>query len=421
MPDGSPRARRGNYAMLLALSLTTILGFGALAIDYSYMLLTHGECQDVADAASQAALIVLRQSGDQDLAREAALRIVEQNNVGGAAPALADLTFGVWDDSAADPVFAPTTLRPNAVRATVSRNGDDAVPLFLAKVFGTESFEVEKVAVSATRSTQISLVLDITGSWGESRFLDARAAALKLLDAVVASASGVDEIGLTIFTNRYAWQFTEFTRIADPANAALVRTEWEKLSIASKAGTDDSPTDGRKCDLNAANGLPANDFLSPVLGGCYPDMPREYTDEYGTDHSAGILLAKQVFEAATDGARSRFMIVLTDGIPNTLSPTSGALRASDPVSPVGYVERRWTQYTGPIRTVEDIRTASINATEDLWDQLGVHTWVVSLNADDVMLPAMAQGDGYYVRTNRSEQLAEILLQILSEMPLAIVE
>ena len=47
--------------------------------------------------------------------------------------------------------------------------------------------------------------------------------------------------------------------------------------------------------------------------------------------------------------------------------------------------------------------------------------MVSLVAHDWMMPNMVQGDGYYVLTSDSNELAAILAQIVSEMPLAIVE
>ena len=68
---------------------------------------------------------------------------------------------------------------------------------------------------------------------------------------------------MTIFTNRFAWEYTPFTQIAIPANAASVRADWEQLNIASKApiGTyNANPTDGVDCD-----GTYGNNFNSPTF------------------------------------------------------------------------------------------------------------------------------------------------------------
>lgn len=411
----SPRCRRqANYTVLFAVSLAVLLAFGAIAVDTTYSRLAQAQAQDIADAASQAALIVLRQGGDTSAAEDAAARVVQANRVGGKAPQLEALAFGTWDDTDAHPTFTPDDDNPNAVRTVVGRTGLHEVPTLLAFVLGHDSFPVRAFATSASRSFQIVFVLDITGSWGERDFGNARIAVVNALDTLSASASGIDRVGMSIFTNRYAWEYTPFSAIANSTVAATVRSEWSVLNIASKAGTDKNHYDGTDCKLKTGSSI--NDFSKPS-GGCYPDMPREYRDESGTDHSTGILLAKQMFEEGTVGASYRAMIVVTDGRPNDLGATSGASRQA-----AGYVETRWNEYLGPVpRTKDDIRYASIEATEDLWQDHQVNTWVVSFIENDWMMPEMVQGDGYFVRTSNSTQLSAILEQIISEMPLAIVE
>lgn len=407
-------ARRGNYAMLLAVSLVVVLGFGAITIDVGYMLLSQQQAQGVADAASQAAMIMLRQTGDQNRATAAAQVVVDMNLIAGQPGVMTSIQYGTWDDSLATPVFRPTATHPNAAAVTVAREGQDSIGFMFGRIFGFEDFEVRRSAISASRSLQFAIVLDITGSWGERDFGNARRALLTAFDMIAQSSSDADEVGLTIFTNRYAWLYTDWTDIADPANAIAVRANWSELNNASKAGLDSNHSDGVDCRLNAAPNH--NNFNSPA-GGCYPAMPREYTDESGTDHSTGIRQAQELFASASAGANYRAMIILTDGRPNTLGPTSGAIRASQ-----GYVETRWPQYTGPVpREIPDIRTASVAATQELWDDYRVNTWVVSLIQDDPMMPAMAQGDGYYALTQDSSQLAHIFAQIVSEIPLAIVQ
>ncbi|MCK6502090.1 hypothetical protein L6R53_01565 [Myxococcota bacterium] len=407
--------RRGNYSLMLAAAVIALLGFGALSIDVAYMRLSQAQAQDIADAASQAALIVLRQTGDQAQAQDAAMRVINDNSVAGQAPDLVEITFGNWDDQAASPAFTVDPVVPNAVRVTVGREGGSAIPVLLARIWDYEDFEVRASAVSATRSFQIVFVLDITGSWGEAKFADAREAMLAAHSMVTESASGVDEVGMTIFTNRYAWEYTPLTQIAIPANAAAIKTEWEKLNIASKAPVGSfnaNAYDGVNCDSSYGN-----DFNSPQAGGCYPDMPREYTDEPGTDHSTGVLLAKQMFEESSTGAVYRAMIVITDGKPNDLGASSGAIRITQ-----GYTEDRWREYLGPVpRSKTDIRNATVAATLDLWNGLDVHTWAVTLVQDDPMLDNMLRGDGYKVIVNDSSQLTAVISEIISEMPLAIVE
>ena len=62
-------ARRGNYAVIFALALTGILGFCALALDYSRIVISEVQLQHTADASALAATTMLRDfDGDVNLA-----------------------------------------------------------------------------------------------------------------------------------------------------------------------------------------------------------------------------------------------------------------------------------------------------------------------------------------------------------------
>jgi len=413
------RLRRGSQALLFGVTLIFFLGFAALAVDISWQLHVRAQAQDIADTAAISAMIAYRRTADLDISEAAAIRTVRHNELGGEMPSV-QLTWGRWSEVDATPTFIPDDVQPHAVHARISRQGDRQVPYFLAPIFGQMGFDVQATAVGAARSAEVALVLDITGSWGEADFAEAREAVTGALTLLENSTSDLDRINMVIFTNRYAWVYSEWSAVADPIVAQALRNDWNQLNIASKAGVDANPLDGVACVLNAARpgSHGPNDFNDPV-GGCYPPMPREYTDEPGTDHSTGILLAKQLFEEVPSGTNVsyRAMIVITDGRPNDLGAASGTIRASQ-----GYTESRWREYLGPVpRSKDDIRAASIQATEDLWNDRAVHTWVVSLVADDPMMPAMVRGDGFYVRTDDPTQLAGILGDIVANLPLAVVE
>lgn len=408
------RNRRGNYTMLTLVATVALLSFGALAIDSGYIILANAQTQDIADAASQAALIAYRNTGDTEIAEQAALAVVEANEIVGEEPDLTSLTFGIWDDTEVNPVFEPSMVNINAAAALVGRRADNPLNLLMSRIWGYSTFETRGRAVSASRSAQIIIVLDITGSWGETDFAGARAAVLNAADMLAISASPMDRVGMSIFTNRFAWEYTPLSQISDPDVAEEIRDDWELLALGSKAGVDADHTDRRECTLHT--GARINDFVNPA-GGCYDAMPREYRDEPGTDHSTGLRLAQLMFEDADVPAAYRAMIVITDGRPAALGAASGTTRAAQ-----GYVEQRWREFRGPVpRTVGQVRAAATTATDELWDDLNVHTWVISFVADDSLMNAMVHGDGYYVRTTQASRINAILTQIIRELPLAIVE
>jgi hypothetical protein len=414
------RSRRGAYAIIFAFSLVIILGFGALAVDVAYVRLAQMQTQDIADAASQAALYRLRRTGDLDDARNAAQLIVENNYVAGQSPTVEDVTFGVWDHIATPPTFTATEDAPNAVRVTVARTGDNSVSLFLARLFGIDEADISRQATSATRALHVIVAMDVTGSWSQVNFRNARLASLAFLDVLESAYGEWDMLGMTIFSGRYAWEYTPMTYIEDEVATGAARAEWNQLRVASKGGTGKAyPTE---CALNtdspAGQNSARNKWAAPyAVGGCYPEMPREYTDEPGTDHTTSLIQARTMFEEQTDPTAFRALVMLTDGIPNGLSATHGQFRIN-----LGYNEPRWRQYTG-VRphTTAQVKTQSNTLTQQLYDDLSVNTWVVSFVQHDAFMSTMPKGIGYYVNTSNSAALIPIFEDIANSLPMAIVQ
>ena len=411
------RRRKGNYAIIIAASLMVMLGFGMLAVDVSWMYVVRAQVQDVADAASQAAMIAYKRTGDERAAVTAASGVVLRNPVGDGPATLERVEFGYWDTTVGGGTFVPSATGINAVKVDVSRIGSNAVILLFARIFGFDTFNVDATATSAQRDVRVLLVMDITGSWHEwhssqQDFAYARTAAITLLDQLTTSFGQTDEVGMVVFTGRYAWEFTPFRRVSDEADDHVARSQWSLLNVASKAGR--RQTYPAVCKLNVAPNM--NNFANPARG-CYSNMPREYTDEPGTDHTTGMELAKQMFDDEDRAAYYRAMIVLTDGAPNGLAGGNGTIRAA-----AGFHETRWNEYIGPVpHSTAQIRSDSVAATQEMWDDMRVNTWVVSFVQDDSFMEDMCHGDGYYVHTNDAAVLVPIFDGIARNLPLAIVE
>jgi len=411
--------RSGSYAILFAFCLVILLGFGALAIDVSYVRLAQMQTQDIADAASQAALYRLRRTGDLDDARGAALSIIENNRVVGSEPTLDDVTFGIWDHTAAPPTFSATEVRPNAVRVRVSRRGENAVGLFLARLFGFDAANITREATSSTRALHVILAMDITGSWLQPNFRNARLASLAFLDVLESSYSEYDMVGMTIFSGRYAWEYTPLRYVEQEDSDNVARTAWGKLNVASKGGVGKTyPAECTlKADTPSGKNSARNNFATANPGGCYPAMPREYTDEPGTDHTTSLIQARTMFEREPDPTAFRALVMLTDGIPNGLTATHGVYRGQ-----LGFTETRWREYRGVVpHTTTQVKNQSNALTQSLYDDLGVNTWVVSFLQDDPFMATMPKGIGYYTKTSNSAALVGIFGDIANSLPMAIVQ
>ncbi len=397
-------------ALMAAAAIAVLLGFGALAVDVAYIRLAQAECQDVADAASIAALWALRHTGDMGEAQGAAEAVIAANRVVGQPGTLTAIDYGDWDHNAHS--FTLDLDTPNAVRLEVSRAGGNSVGLFLARIFGHDSVDVVSSATAAARALHVVLVMDITNSWNRPAFYDARSAAVRFYDTVAETHGPYDKIGMNVFTGRYAWEFTPLTSMESAVASGTVRAQWAAMETASKAGN--AAINSKGC--NVYGGTSLDNFDTPA-GGCFPDMPREWSDEPGTDHTTGVRMAWDMFDAEMDNTAYRAMVVLTDGYPNGTGSTHGNKRIA-----AGYSESRWTEHRGVIpHSSTQIKNESVQLCEDMYDVGEINTWVVSFVADDPFMEAMAQGDGYFVRTNDSAVLIDLFQEIADSLPLAVVE
>ena len=418
------RSRRGNYATIGALSVPMVFGFGALAVDVSWLKMAQLQSQDLADAATQAALITLRQTGDTDEATLAAQEVVARNSIAGGEATLLEIEYGGWDE--ANRAFAPSLDGPNAVRAKVGRTDADGVPFLLARIWGYEKADVVGSSVSAARALHVILAIDITNSWDLRNFDHARNASLTFLDVLTESYGEDDRIGMVVFTGRYGVEHTPMTLVSEAAATGTVETQWNNLNTASKSGRPNATPLNTRCiqhvPLNTWTGpaIHAGDAASHPAGGCFPGMWREYSDETGTDHSVALDMAEQMFDAEPDDGAYRALVMLTDGIPNGIAAAHGNIRQG-----AGYVDPL-NHVLGPRpHTTAQIQADSITKAHDLYDDMGVSTWVVSFVQNAAFLDTMTnQGDGYYELITAAEGAAAIVpvfQDIAESLPLAIVE
>jgi len=188
----------GVSAVIVAIVLPMLIGFGALAIDVGYMCVTKNELQNVADAAALAATRKLGTiyqgmtdveqgeyvcgdgdgDGDGDgvddsdtnndilVIKGVANAVAQNNKAGGEHIIVYDTTegieineveIGVWDpDNIPDPFT--NYNQPDAVRVTAHRGGvaNGPISTFFAKIFGIDTVDVSAVATAALTSQNIS-------------------------------------------------------------------------------------------------------------------------------------------------------------------------------------------------------------------------------------------------------------------------
>lgn len=420
----------------MAFAIVGMLGFASLAVDWSRVILANAEAQNVADSAAEAAIMAYKRTGSSSDATLAAQRVIAMNEVGGETPNIVSLSVGGWNKTTG----TWSSTGTNAVRVVVGRMGANAMDLPIAKFFGHPTAEVRRQATAATQNLQVVLVMDTTGSWDQDNFYKARDAAVLFLDRLHGSHSSEDMVGMATFHQRYAWEFTPLTNVDTSAsNYALVRNKWAALNVSSLAGdyqaawaTQTSKHYACKVFGNSSNGaIPwsywctsgsscyqptkRDNFTTPA-NGCFPNMPRYYSDEGGTDHTTGIAMARTMFNEHPDTTVYRAMVVLTDGQPESYSASSSGDKRGT------YNETRWRQYKrSTSHSVAQIKADTVTATTSLYNDLGVNTWFVSFVTSDTFMQNASKGDGFFATASTASQIIPIFDQISRSMPIAVVE
>lgn len=180
-------SQMGAVVVVVALILTVLIGFTALAIDIGYQLVTKNELQNVADSAALAAARelgatyqgmnyaeqqsyvcnpteIISVARDIALKNRAATKWIEIND--------ADIEIGQW--SAA--TFTPTLNKPNAIRITARRDSkaNGPVPTFFAGILGIDLRESWATATAAltgqstTEPGELELPVGISRAWFEN-------------------------------------------------------------------------------------------------------------------------------------------------------------------------------------------------------------------------------------------------------------
>lgn len=160
----SVKNESGVTAILVAIVITVLIGFTALAVDVGYVMTARNELQNIADGAALAATrqlgaIYQGMSYDQQqnyVCNPSTIRPIAQD-VGGKNRAAgqnitiddADIIIGQWDANAL--MLHPTLLQPDAVRVTARRDGGSNGPIttFFARILGINTVDVTATATAA--------------------------------------------------------------------------------------------------------------------------------------------------------------------------------------------------------------------------------------------------------------------------------
>jgi Mg-chelatase subunit ChlD len=397
------RADRGNYAILVGLSGSVLLGFGALAVDSGFAALVRAQAQAIADIGAHAALISLRETGDPDVALAVAEAFVGANLLLGQ-PALLDtnqdVRFGLWDFSArsfTEVTPSPSTW-PNAIQVIVRKTADSPNGSYSTLMMGLlndrhAEGQAARPAVAALRTREIVLVQDVTSSFRTEMPL-ATEAALGFLDALHDRPLPNDRVGLVSFVGTSA-TVSPLTEVSGGYSG--LRTTWEQLDWCTRdyyPWTLMGPPDHHVTTLPMMDCNEGSTSSDPTVdSGTAP----------GEGIEGGIDLLLE--DPSADPYAVRVIVLISDGKPECPYPTHEAALAA--------------------ACEADRREQGVEAADTAADN-GIHVFAVSFNdsgdaAQSAYLASLVRGQGAFYETPDASDLPGILREIARAIPVAVVQ
>ena len=408
------KERRGAFAPMLVFLLLMLLGFGAFSLNVAYLGQCRVEAESVAASGARAGIMILRAGGTTGDADGAIVALAAANQVCGVMPSVESITWGRWDDTATNPSFVATATPPNAVRVGLGRAGSGSVQTFLGDFIGVNSVDVHGMATAAARSQHLVVIVDTQQGLSESAFLQVKDGIIAGVSVLGASASPGDKLSVIVSSGPYAWEIVPLSSIGDATGLASVQADLQTLALASFAGTQASTVDGVDCTVST--GSTEDDFGSPS-GGCYPDMPRRYSDEEGSDLSVALDLARAQFIAEATTPTVRHVVVFMHNTFTAVPSDAGTARGAD-----GHVEGRFTEVIGTIpNDVVSIGSQSQTSSDALWSESRASIWVNLYNHNDAGYAALLQGDGWIVDSAATGDTADLIGAIVGASPVGVVQ
>jgi Flp pilus assembly protein TadG len=394
------RRRKGNFAVLVAVSASSLIGMGALAIDTTYSFLVKAQAQAIADVGAHAALVGLRESGDTDVATTAAEEFVQANKLLGQAALIdpeSDIAFGTWDFSSRQ--FAEGEDSPNSVRVTVRKTSDSpngAFKTLLMGMFGEKYGEISATqpAVGALRTREIFVVQDVTPSFSAEIDL-AREADIAFLNAIAENNLPNDAIGMVTFVGG-AEVFTPLQSVL--GNAGSIANEWEELDWCDR---DYYPYNDPSWPYYYG-GMFAHATSRPMMDCNTGNTTENYWYDSGTNQGTGMFLAieRLLDDDATDPYALKVLVLVSDGAPACASGTPSSCDAGHRED--GYEAADWAEENSI-----SVFSVSYNETYDA--------------TQSAFMEDMVRGYGEFYETPTPDELPEILETIARSIPISLVQ
>lgn len=167
---GEDSRRRGATLVLIAVMSTALVSFGAMALNWSYIELTHTQLRAASDAAAKAAIVSLSQTQNKGDARQVAKDLVSEYSIGGQPIRIrnSDIQFGNGERQQDGSIVFNQDVQPlNAAQVII--NLDDGartgkVSTLMPHIMNPSEFSLSKTAIASRYDHDIVMVVDRSAS-----------------------------------------------------------------------------------------------------------------------------------------------------------------------------------------------------------------------------------------------------------------
>lgn len=161
------KERRGAVIVLVAICMVLLFGMVAFALDVGYIVNSQTELKRACDAGALAGAGEL--VNGTDLVAPIVSQYVGLNFVGNKKIPTSDVQVDLGHWNRTTRAFTVSNDRPSALKVKVVRNN---APLFFARIFGQDKFNIEATSIATYQPRDILLVLDYSASMNDDSELD---------------------------------------------------------------------------------------------------------------------------------------------------------------------------------------------------------------------------------------------------------
>lgn len=350
---------RGAILALTGIVLMALLAMTVLGVDLGYVVMVKGELQGAADAASLAAMHALREGRSAGDARQAAVAIASANAAAGQDVGLggSDVTFGSYNPSSGQFISPPDLAFPAAVRVA-ARRSDSAPGGPLDLIFGALIGRAE-ANVSAQAVATI----------GERQM---------------------------VIVQDITYSFLQEIGDARNADSALV-TAMRGQNLGGEEIGLVTFNEAAQEQLQLTPLHSSGSTITDTISGFAACSSSQLANCAGTHIAPGLDAARHIFSVGNNPGAQKVIVLVSDGMPYPSSRRAPAVAAADRADADG------------------ISIFTVTLQQESTGGYGSGGADVAFNA------GLVRGFGRAYHTPNSADLDELLLQVLSEIPVALVQ